>query len=341
MKRLTVIVGITLLCLFGGSAYALDPIPQKPGFSGFIRAGVGAMKYRSNLVSGNPLMDVGNEAIRSLTDKPETESVGMGAFNFELAWTFESRTQVTFGSQLEDIARLELGQQLAVKQELPDKSIVSAGFLFSSIPTQVWKDPYVTGVPRKETDRSSKGIRLVYDKIAGTGLEVRYSYRQIDIDDEQSGLALGLSLPQMDLLQRDGDNHRIDLNYAMALHRQHRIIPSLSYFKMDRDGEAMSNSGEDAQLTYIYLAPPMTMVVNGLVGKADYDETNPIFWEKQKDDHLGANIQLVYRNPFGWKPFGHENFSLFVAGGYLLIDSNIDFYDTEALTGLAGALFRF
>ena len=342
MTNFKLLLFISLILFFANAAYALDPVPQESGFSGFVRAGGGVLNYKSNLVAGNKLMDVGKKTIDSLADEPDSDTTGMGMVNFELAWTFAStRTQLTLGSQLEDIARLELGQQLAVKQELPDNSILSMGFLFTSIPTEVWKDPYVTGSPRQETDRTSTGARLVYDRILGSNFEFRYSYRNIEIDDEHSGMALGLSQRERDLLRRDGDNHYLDLSYRFNFQERHRLVPRITYFNEDRDGDAMSKSGVDFQLTYFFFNDPVTLIVNGLVGTADHDEDNPIYGKTQEDDRYAAGVQCYYKNPFGWKPFGQENFSVFVAGTYFLEDANIDFYVTEAITGLAGVLFRF
>ncbi|BBO67534.1 hypothetical protein DSCA_14640 [Desulfosarcina alkanivorans] len=335
---------ITLVAMLACTAYALDPVPNESGFSGFIRAGAGVLKYESNMVAGNNLMDVGDETINSLTDEPDSETTGMGMFNFELAYTFAStRTQLTLGSQIEDIARLELGQQLAVKQELPDKSILSIGFLFSGIPTEVWEDPYLTDSARQETDRDSTGARLVYDRILGSSFEFRYSYRSIEIDNEESGLSpsLGLSPAERGLLRRDGDNHYLDLNYRFDFGDRHRLVSGITYFNEDRDGDAMSNSGMDFQLTYFFFNDPVTLVVNGLVGWADFDEDNPIYDKAREDDRYAAGVQYYYKNPFGWKPLGHEDFSVFASGSYLLEDADIDFYDTEVITALAGVLFRF
>jgi hypothetical protein len=336
---------IILLLTYIPTAYAaLDPIPQESGFSGFVRAGAGVLKYKSNLVAGNLLMDVGQDSISSLTDSPDPETKGMGMFGFELAYTFAStRTQLTFGSQLEDIARLNLGQQLAVKQELPDKSILMAGFLFSAIPTEVWKDPYVIGTSRQETDRTSSGARLVYDRILGSKFQIRYSYRKIDIDDEQSGSspALGLSPAQRNLLRRDGNDHYLEFNYGFTYQNKHRFVPSLTIFNENRDGDAMSKSGIDFQLTYFFFNDPVTLVFNGLIGASENDELNPIYGKTQEDDRYVGGVQVYYKNPFGWKPFGQENFSIFAASTYLKDDANINFYDTEVITAVAGVMFVF
>nr|WP_321399296.1 DUF2860 family protein [uncultured Desulfobacter sp.] len=343
MKRYAyVMAALVLLISIVDTAYALDPIPAKSGFSGFVRAGGGAIKYKSNMVAGNKLMDAGTETIHSLTGEPDSETTGMAMVNFELAYTFDqTRTQVTLGSQLEDLAQMQLGQQLGVKQELPDKSIIMAGFLFSSIPTEVWKDPYVTGTARQETDRDSKGLRLVYDRILGSNFELSYTYRDIDVDDEQSGRLSGYSTAVCNLLQRDGENHRLELSYRFTMEKQHVLIPRFTYFQNDRDGDAMSNDGFDVQMTYMFFNDPVTLILNGCIGKADYDSANPIYNSTQDDDRFGLDFQIYYKNPFGWKPFGQENFSVFAMASYWQTDANIDFYDTEVAVGLVGVMFRF
>ena len=341
MKRKLCFMAILIL-FFADTVCALDPIPQESGFSGFVRAGVGVLNYKSNMVAGNRFMDVGLETIDSLTDEPDSETTGMGLFNFELAYTFSgTRTQFTMGSQLEDLAQLQLGQQLAIKQELPDKSILMAGFLFSGIPTEVWKDPYVTHVSRQETDRDSTGVRLVYDRILGSNFELRYTYRNIEIDDEQSGTALGLSDAQRDLLRRDGSDHWLDLSYRFTFQKRHMLIPNVTYFVNDRDGDAMTNNGVDFQLTYLFFNDPVTLVLNGRIGKADYDKTNPIFGRTREDDRFGTDVQVYYKNPFGWRPFGINDFSVFAMGTYWYSDANIDFYDTEVALAVTGVMVRF
>lgn len=342
MKKIKVVVGMSLLLFSVESVYALDPVPKESGFHGFVRLGGGVLNYSSNTIAGNNLMDVGQKTITSLSETPDSESTGMGLVNFELSWTFaESRTQILLGSELEDIARMELGQQLAVKKELKDKSIISAGLLFTGVPTEVWKDPFLTGEPRQETDRTSTGARFVYDRILGTDFELRYSYRSIDIDDELSGFSLPLTGMERESLQRDGDRHSIDLSYRFKYEGKHFLIPSVTYLANDRDGDAVSSDGFDFQLTYIYIDNPVTFVANAHLGFADYDANNPVFGKTQEDDRYGIGAQVYYKNPFGWKPLGNEDFSVFAAASYLKVDTNINFYETEAATGVAGVIFRF
>ena len=62
---------------------------------------------------------------------------------------------------------------------------------------------------------------------------------------------------------------------AGALKYKSNLVPGITYFNEDRDGEAMSKSGVDLQLTYFFSNDPVTFILNGLVGWADFDEDNP------------------------------------------------------------------
>ncbi|MEE4111366.1 MAG: DUF2860 family protein, partial [Desulfobacteraceae bacterium] len=159
--------------LFGAApAYSILPIPQDSGFSGFINLGVGAVTAESNTIAGNSLATIGKERIDSLTGSPDSENDVIPLINGELAYTFAStRTQVYLGNSLEDFIRFETATLAGVRQELPDKSILALSSVFSAIATEVWADPYVVGRDRTETDRTSSGLRLGYDKILGSDFE--------------------------------------------------------------------------------------------------------------------------------------------------------------------------
>ncbi len=337
--KLSLILFILVLPL---SAWALDPIPGKSGFSGFLRLGGGVMTYKSNVVAGNDFLDITDNTITSNTAGADSETQGLPVINGELAYTFAStRTQITLGSQIEDIARLENAQQLGVKQELPDKSLISLGALFTGVPTEVWKDPYLENAPREKTDRESMGLKFAFDNILGSKFEFVYTYRQIDIDDEQGGNSQGLTAAQRKLLERDGDNQKISLFYRFNVDKKHFIEPGISYFDQDRDGDAKSNDGYEIQLTYLYLGDPITFVATGMLGKADFEKEHPIYGQTQENDPYLFGVQAYYKDPFGWKPFETATLSLYCGFSYFYEDANIDFYDTEVGVVDAGIMIRF
>ena len=332
-----------ILLLPMSPAYAIEPIPAESGFSGFLSIGGGYNRVKSNMIAGNDFGDVGHQSIDSLTDSPDANSAGSLQFNYDLRYTFAStRTQIFLGTALEDALRYDFATQLGVSQELAGKNLVAASFLFSTIPTEVWKDPYTLYYKRSRTDRTSTGFRVAWDRIFGSELQLQYSYRSIDIDDEWSGVFLGLNSYQRRLLDRNGDAQRAEILYRFFFdNKKHAIIPSVAYFDYHLDGDAMRNDGCDFQLSYGYNGDVISLVINGFIGYADYDKRNPIYGKTQKDDRYGASLTAFYHKPFGWQAPFFKKTSLYFNTGYFEADSNIDFYDTEIFTAGAGLFFRF
>jgi hypothetical protein len=347
MKCIKSIVVIIAVLLSASLALALEPIPKKSGFSGYIGPGYGIVNYKGNMIAGidRVNVDFGEETTQTLTDEAESKTEGIGMLNFELGYNFaNSRTRVFLGSTLEDFIQFDLAQQIGVRQEIGNLGIVSAGFLYSGIPMKVWKDPYVVNIPRQDTKRESTGARLVWDKILNTNFEVQLDFRTIDIDEEQSGTTLGLTAVQRQQLDRNGDIFKGKLQYRFEVAPKHWLAPSFQYTVDDRNGEAMTNDAYDFQLTYLYLDETVSFAGNALIGKADYDESNPIpaFNNKtREDDHYGFTASLFYKNPFGWELFGSDKISFFGTVAYFVADSNIDFYTSEISLGLLGVMYRF
>lgn len=342
MKFIKIALVASILLFTTNLAMALEPIPQESGFSGFIRPGVGVINYSGNMAAGLKVVDydIAEERTDSLLDSPDSKTTALAILNLELAYTIaKTRTQIFVGNTLEDLVRFDLATQAGVRQELPDSSMLAVGYVFSGISTKVWKDPYVVNLKRQETSRNSRGVRLTWDKILGTQLQLQYTYRNFDINTEASGFVLGLPYYRARLLRRDGNVHSGEVLYRFNVAGNHWLAPAFLYTRHDRDGEAMSRDAWDGQLTYLYTGDPIAVVVNGLIGYADYDKRNPIYYKTQDDNRYGIGAQVYYRSPFGWKPFGSDKFSLFGNVAYYLSDANIDFYDTEVVLGIVGLQF--
>jgi hypothetical protein len=339
---------IAMTVLFATNlAFALNPIPKESGFSGFVAPGFGAIKYKGNMIAGidRVNVDFGEETTQSLTDEAESKTEGMSVFNFDIGYNFAStRTRLFIGSTLEDFIQFDMAQQLGVQQEIGNLGMVSVGFLFSGIPMKVWIDPYVTNVPRQDTERESTGARLIWDKILNTNFQIQLEYRNIDIDEEQSGTFLGLPPVERQKLDRNGDWLRAQLEYRFEIAPKHRLAPTFMYAVADKDGDAMSNDAYNFRLTYLYLGETVNFAANALFGKAEYDEANPIpdfNNQTQEDDIYGITASLFYKNPFGWEWFGSDKISFFGTVAYVISDSNIDFYTTELTMGMLGIMYRF
>jgi hypothetical protein len=323
-------------------ALALEPIPQVSGFSGFIRPGVGYMSYKTNMVASFLGFDLSDDTTDSLFDSPDDESTAIFLMPFSLEYTFAStRTQLFFGTDLTDLIRFDYSQQLGVKQEIGSLGLLQGGFLFTGIPAEVWKDPYVVNQKRDETDRDSMGARLVWDRILGSQLQLQYTYRDIDIDSEQSGESLGLSASERQLLERSGDRHVAEALYRFNLAEKHWLAPAIIYAIDDLDGDAMANDTVDLQLTYTYMGDPITFTANAFIGWVDYDKRNPIYDKTQEDDRYGVGASVFYKNPWGWSLFGSNPMNFYVEAAYVDVDANIDFYDQQAIFSTIGVFFKW
>ena len=329
-----------VLSIWGSAAFAIEPIPQESGLSGFMNIGGVYLDVESNMIAGNSLGDVGKKVINSIYDSPDSESDVLPLFNFEVGYTFaDTRTQLYAGNALEDFLRFEFTTRAGVRQEMADSSVVEASFIFSTIPTEVWEDPYMANQSRRETDRSAQGLRLTWGNILDANLDVRYTWRKIEIDDERSGTlgGLGLTPAQRALLDREGNHHRVELLYKWDFGDKQYLVPSLEYHKFDLDGDAMANDRYGVQLTYGYEGDQFSLVANGSYTYADYDATNPIYNKEREDDIYGGSLTGFWHRPFGMP----KGWSLVASVLGYKADANIDFYDTDVVGTSLSVFYSF
>ena len=322
--------GVVGVCQAG-----VNPIPKESGFSGY-----GALSGSYSKVNSNTL--VGSE---------EEESRYIGSFNdqatssgykiapdIDLRYTMaESRTQLYLGTLIQDAVMFDFTQQFGVRKEFGDKGIGSIAYVFSAVPTQVWADPYLTGQNREKTDRESSGMRLGWDSIWGSNVDLTYTYRDIQVDDERSGSGVaGLSETQQAMLRRSGRSDAFDLSYNWMGKPGNILTPTLSYRRMDADGDAMSYKRTSAQLTYALLQTKYSLVSNFLVAKVDYDEANPLFGREADADEWGVNV-----NFFWHRLWNVDQLSALFSVAYGESDSKVNFFDTDLNRASVGLLYKF
>ena len=348
MKRNTVIsiCFVVVLMLAANPAGAVIFIPNQAGFSGFVRPGVGVLDIETNMVAEFAGFKLSSDPISSLTESNDSETTGIFLIPFNVQYTFNNlKTQVFLGTLLADLARFDLVQQLGVKQKIGSLGLLQVGLQRSGIVTEVWEDPYVVNTERSTTDRNLTGVQLVWDKILGSDLELSLTARSIEIDDEKSGQALGLSAADQGLLERDSDQKSIEALYVFKIEGGHVLVPSVKFVADDRDGDARANDAYSFKLTYSYLGDPLTVFVNGSIGKAEYDEVNPIpdfsMTKEQEDDIYGVGLTILYTNPWGWSLWDSKPMRFYVEGVFLERDANIDFYDEKVVSTTAGVFFRW
>ena len=323
------------------AALAIEPIPSTPGWRGFVLGGVGYTDVNSNLVAGNGLVEVGRPKISSIFQDPRSDSAVHPVFTGEVNYTFESGWQAFFGTSLEDVVTLDSAAQLGVRREVGDLGIMQAGMLLSAVPVEVWADPYAENVERKTTDRDSRGLRLQWDRIMGSGAELTFSWRDVQVDDEQSGqgvTSVTCDVDCQDMLRRSGDFYALNASWLFRLGegRNHLVRPMLRYVWDESEGAAVAGDGWRAQLSYAYATPGYTVVATGAFGQRNRDEANPLYGRHTDSNQSALELSCFYRLPI-------EGGRWQAVGGLLWgdDDSDVNFHDSEVTSMSLAVLYRF
>ena len=331
------------LALASAGAHAIPPIPAEDGWSGLLGAGVGAGRSETNMQAVVSSIDLGKKTISSLDSSPDDEDLALPSVQFEIGYKFEGiPTQLYLNNQLADHATFDLETSLLVnagiRQGIGQAGVVDFSFGVSSVPLEVWKDPYVVGSERGNTERTLAGVEVIWDDIFGSGFELAYSSREIEIDDEQSGKdgGLGLTGQEQRLLRREGNINRVTATYDWQINERHTLIPGIGYLDHDLDGDAMAEDGPVAQLQHVYEQPDWSLVSSLYFQKLESDTRNPIYNKQGETDTVGGSVTLVLPEPFdlrGW--------TAHVGAMYYEGDNNIDFYDSSFGMVSVGMLYRF
>ncbi len=318
-------------------SYAIGPIPRESGFSGFINIGAGVTTVESNTLAESGNIELGNKTINSLNQSPDSETSALPVLGFEIAYTFAStQTQVFFGNQLEDFIRFDLSTRGGVRQHIGKAGVIGVSFVATPFATEEWEDPFVTGSERISSERTSNGYRLIWDKVYGSRLELRYSSRKVDIDNERSGEALGLSAADRTLLDRNGDRKKYSAQYTFTWNEnKHIVTPVFAYIDQDLDGAAVAYNGQSLSVNYIYSVNRWKLVTNSTYAVLKYDENNPVYNDKADSRRLGASFTAFYDKPFGWNVKANAGVVWFEE------DSDIDFYDSSVSLISIGMLYIF
>lgn len=314
MKRTMFILCFTLLTFISLTALAQDGnIPKKNGFSARIEAGGIWINTTDQLFVHDK-----NEKTDNLNDEADSFSITLPLVMFDLRYRFQdSDTQIYFGTPLKDSG---IALTLGLTQTFTDKSKLDVS-IFSEIMGEVWKNPYIAGVDRDETDVEDVGFAIDYDRILDTGLNLYYRYNLVDVDKDVIGTMFRN-------LKRDGVIHTTGLGYMIVLDKSNIIIPGVEYSKGNMDGESNSYSGYRIKLGYKRMKKDY--ILNAFVStyKNDYDRRHPIFNKTRDEKGYSAIAILTLLNPFGYEKF-FTNF--FVGQSYS--DSNIDFFDKRTHAG--------
>lgn len=321
---------------------AQDAIPRTSGVGGIGVFALAVYSGRTNFfASGPPLLGaITRPVITSVFAKPEQLKAPGIAVGGEVNYTFaNTRTQLFALAGLEDVMQFDVAIQLGVRQELPDKSILTVNGILTPLPQKLWVDPYVEGAVRDFAAAQFPGFRIRWGRILGTGLELTFTDRFFVFDAEQSGQWLvsqgRLDPGDIDLLDRNGDNLSFQAAYRIRAGR-HRFEPSVTYARDNRDGAAMASDGLGARLNYRYLNPKIALDANVAYGQRDHDAIHPIYGERISRDRVGASLTAAI--PI--EVLGSKKWNLWSTVEYIFESANVDFFEQRITAVTLGVGWR-
>ncbi len=328
------LVALLLSCLSGVSAQATEQEDKAvSGFHGFIMIGGGAIYSQSSNT---------NKKIESLNDSGKGETKAIPVLMLNLGYTFahnNSATSLWIGTGADMSADDMSGFSVGLSQSFPDSTTIALTYTPAIAKDEDWKDPFLVGVKRSETDTSEQSLAIEISSILGTPLSLSYSFSAMDIDAEQSGISLlGSRLTSADLkkLRRQGQEHSIELTYDIPMGERMLLSPMAYYVRAELDGSANAFNGYGGGLEVSLDLGRIGVKANTTIGTADFDERHPVFDKTRHDMSLGTSIQVSYS-----ELFGYDSLTLNLLAGYAKQYSNIDFYEAQGAYGGMGVAWSF
>ncbi|GLT15546.1 DUF2860 family protein [Vibrio algivorus] len=302
----------------------------KEGFSGNAMLLFGVTQSDS-------LADSGNKKLNSLDDKGEAKTEG---FIYPIAasnvnYTFSGGNhQLFLGTSNADIALGRPHFELGYGQYINKIGIFKVSYVPGLLKSTTWEDPFLVGSNREETDQRIQGIRLQYQEIFDTGLGFELAAGQRKIDDELSASQFSPTIQSE--LNRESDIYYSELSYLTPLSPKLFLRSSLAYLRQNAKGNAMSSDTYTGQLAVVQKFDRSALTISFKYQYANFDDTHPIFLEKQENDIVGIVSTYTYDDIFGWPGVG-----VAVMGGFTEKVSNLDFYEGSSWILASGVRYVF
>jgi hypothetical protein len=211
---------------------------------------------------------------------------------------------------------------------LPGIATLDGGLFYLPL-AEVYKNPYLVGERRQETDVLSWGGYLAAEDIAGTPLRLQAAVLTADVDDDQ----LARLFPS---LARDGEIYELSVGYGVLQGQPFSLKPQLSLRRGEFDGEASSFTKIRAELAGMYIAGRLFVRPSLSYSYSEHDESDPVFDSDRRENGYGINLLVKYQGLMGMEQLG-----LLAIVGYTVNDAKEDFYDNETLACGLGLSYSF
>ena len=299
--------------------------PPQSGFSAEVTVGVAVVSSADNL---SP--DGSKSTLTSLDQKATSTTKVLPALLPELSYHFgvDGRSAWYFKMIPATDEAGFFAPTTGLRHALPGIATLDAGIFYLPM-VEVYKNPYLVGERRQESDVLSWGGYLAADDIAGTPLRLQAALLTADVDDDQ----LARLFPS---LARDGEIYELTVGYGLLQGQPLSLTPRLSLRKGEVDGEANSFTKVKAEVAGMYIAGRLFLMPSLYYSRSEYDEKHPVFDSTRRDNGYGANLLAKYQGLMDI-----EHLGVLAIVGYGIGDSSENFYDSEALVCGLGLTYSF
>lgn len=255
-----------------------------------------------------------------------------------IQYTFDSlKTQFYLGNSFEQVTTAQFQYELGVVHQFVDNSkLTFAVFPKLSLLNDTWSDPFLVGGERKITEEKTGGARIAVEQVFGSPVTLKYAIASSSIEDEFSGQTQGLSVEDIESLERDSLYQRVEVETMFPIAKGIFLKPTFQYTNRNADGDANSFDQYTGQLGVLVFKEKHFLVATVNAGVRKYQKVNPIFGIKQDSTHAGIFSIYTYKKPFDW-----DRWSLTMIAGYNKETSDITFFSSNGFIISTGVAYKY
>jgi len=295
----------------------------RSGFAAEVTVGTAIISSADNLSPGGS-----KSTLNSLDQKAKTTTRVLPALLPELSYRFGADSSWYFKMVPPTDEAGFFAPTTGMTHALPGIATFDGGLFYLPL-AEVYKNPYLVGERRQETDVLSWGGYLAAEDIAGTPLRLQAAVLTADVDDDQ----LARLFPG---LARDGEIYELSVGYGLLQGQPFSLKPQVSLRKGEFDGEASSFTKIKAELAGMYIAGRLFVRPSLSYSYKEHDESDPVFDSDRRENGYGINLLVKYQGLMGMEQLG-----LLAIVGFTVNDAKEDFYDNETLACGLGLSYSF
>jgi len=328
------ITAATCLLLVASFADAQVRKPTEQGWSGDAMIGVASITVEGH----SRTLDDYNPSLTSFDDPTKSESMFMPGAVANVNYTFSDINHQLFaGVSRSKVVDGQFSPEFGYRYWRGDEEYLSLALIPISLAGGAWADPYVLGAPRDETDRSVAAIHATWEHILGSNFKFEMGLGSVSIDDELSGMGLGLSSADRSLLNREGDLNYVSAGYSFNPWVFLKVEPNL--YSYSKDGGGLASDFESTGLeidVQTGFSQNQFVLMSFEYEQRKSDGINPVFNDRSDSNYYSVFAAYLHKGAFGMKKG-----ILGIMATHSNRNDDIDFFDQKGTVIATGVVWQF